>query len=501
MADGVAAEPRGQGYGRKLRIGFVLDVAGYGTRSAPAQNEVQRRLPLLVVDSLAESGMDLGSVDHEWTGDGINVVLPADVDPTVVLPVLIRSLAANLGADNVRSVDRIRLRMAVGVGLVEQSAAGFGGPMIVDTNRLVGSAPLRAALAAYPSADLAVAISDLVYATVIRPGYPGIPGSQFNRVSVVAKEFTGPAWIWVSARQWGEPAYRPLRTDDPREIGGYRIAAWLGDGPAGRVYLGHPRPGPGGGWVAVKRFRQELVADAGAQRRLTAGALAARVVHGAHIAHAVDADTESGRPWVASVLVLGPSLAETVAETGPLPAAAVIWITLDVARALVPLHGAGLAHQSVTPGNVLLEPGGPALTDFAISKAALTTGIAPPADDVFQLGSAAFYAATGRSPWHTCPEDMIAAGEEAGEPDLAGCPAALLPTLKACLTADPGRRPTAAEVLTMLTDVAGQRPRSWLPSTITARFDEYRQFPPEPAPAHRARFPYLRRPPSRLNLC
>jgi hypothetical protein len=501
MADGVAAEPRGQSYGRKLRIGFVLDVAGYGTRSAPAQNEVQRRLPLLVVDSLAECGMDLGSVDHEWTGDGINVVLPADVDPTVVLPVLIRSLAANLGADNVRSVDRIRLRMAVGVGLVEQSAAGFGGPMIVDTNRLVGSAPLRAALAAYPSADLAVAISDQVYATVIRPGYPGIPGSQFNRVSVVAKEFTGPAWIWVSARQWGEPAYRPLRADDPREIGGYRIAAWLGDGPAGRVYLGHPRPGPGGGWVAVKRFRQELVADAGARRRLTAGVLAARVVHGAHIAHAVDADTESGRPWVASVLVLGPSLAETVAETGPLPATAVIWITLDVARALVPLHGAGLAHQSVTPGNVLLEPGGPALTDFAISKAALTTAAAPPADDVFQLGNTAFYAATGRSPWHTCPADMIAAGEEAGEPDLAGCPAALLPTLKACLSADPGRRPTAAEVLTMLTDVAGQRPRSWLPGTITARFDEYRQFPPEPAPAHRARFPYLRRPPSRLNLC
>jgi len=356
-------------------------------------------------------------------------------------------------------------------------------------------------LAAYPSADLAVAISDQVYATVIRPGYPGIPGSQFNRVSVVAKEFTGPAWIWVSARQWGEPAYRPLRADDPREIGGYRIAAWLGDGPAGRVYLGHPRPGPGGGWVAVKRFRQELVADAGAQRRLTAGALAARVVHGAHIAHAVDADTESGRPWVASVLVLGPSLAETVAETGPLPAAAVIWITLDVARALVPLHGAGLAHQSVTPGNVLLEPGGPALTDFAISKAALTTGVAPPADDVFQLGNAAFYAATGRSPWRTCPADMIAAAEEAGEPDLAGCPAALLPTLRACLTADPGRRPTAAEVLAMLTDVAGQRPRSWLPGTITARFDEYRQFPPEPAPAHRARFPYLRRPPSRLNPC
>lgn len=476
-----------------------MDVAGYGTRSAPAQNDVQRRLPLLVVDSLAECGLDLGSVDHEWTGDGINAVLPADVDPTVVLPVLIRSLATNLGVDNARSVDRIRLRMAVGVGLVEQSAAGFGGPMIVDTNRLVGSAPLRAALAAYPSADLAVAISDQVHATVIRPGYPGIPGSQFNRVNVVAKEFTGPAWIWVSARQWGKPAYRPLRADDPREIGGYRIAAWLDDGPAGRVYLGQPRAG--GDWVAVKRFRQELVASLDVRRRLTAGALAARVVHGAHIAHAVDSDTESGRPWVASILVPGPSLAEAVAETGPLPPAAVVWITLDVARALVPLHDAGLAHQSVTPGNVLLEPGGPALTDFAISKAALSWGAAPPVDDVFHLGNAAFFAATGRSPWRACPAAMIAAGEEVGEPDLTGCPAALLPTLTACLTADPGRRPTASEVLTMLTGVAGQRPRSWLPGTITARFDEYRQFPPEPAPAHRARFPYLRRPPSRLKLC
>jgi tRNA A-37 threonylcarbamoyl transferase component Bud32 len=499
MGDGVAAEPWGQGYGRKLRIGFVLDVAGYGTRSAPAQNDVQRRLPLLVVDSLADCGMDLISIDHEWTGDGINAVMPADVDPTMVLPLLIRSLAANLGADNARSVDRIRLRMAVGVGLVEQSAAGFGGPMIVDTNRLVGSAPLRAALAAYPSADLAVAISDLVHATVIRPGYPGIPGSQFNRVNVVAKEFTGPAWIWVSARQWGEPAYRPLRADDPREIGGYRIAAWLGDGPAARVYLGYPRPG--GDWLAVKKFRQELVADADVRRRLTTGALAARVVHGAHIAHAVDADTESGRPWVASALVLGPSLADAVAETGPLPAAAVVWLTLDVARALVPLHDAGLAHQSVTPGNVLLEPGGPTLSDFAISKAALTRGATAAADDVFQLGNAAFYAATGRSPWHTSPAAMIAAGEETGEPDLTGCPAALLPTLQACLAADPERRPTAAEVLTMLTAFAGQRPRSWLPGTITARFDEYRQFPPEPAPAHRARFSYLRRPPSRLKLC
>ncbi len=109
--------------------------------------------------------------------------------------------------------------------------------MIVDINRLVDSAPLRSALADEPAADLAVAISDQAYTLIIQPGYPGIPAGQFTRVNVVAKEFSGPAWIWLSTRQWSEPAYLPLDAADPREVGGYRIVARLGAGQAGPVYL------------------------------------------------------------------------------------------------------------------------------------------------------------------------------------------------------------------------------------------------------------------------
>jgi len=499
MEDGVAVGARGHGQAplarsqstRKLRIGFVLDVAGYGARSAPAQNEAQRRLPPLVAGTLARCGLDLDRVDHEWRGDGINAVMPADMDPTVVLPLLIRSLAVNLGADNARSFDRIRLRMAIGVGLVEQSAAGFGGPMIVDTNRLVDSAPLRAALATNPTADLAVAISDQVYATVIRPGYPGIPGSQFTRVNVVEKEFTGPAWLWVSARQWSHPAYLRLRPDDPREIGGFRVAARLGEGPAGRVYLGYRNAGPGGEWAAVKVFHPELAADPDIRRRLAAGALAAGVLRGPHVAHVLDADTESMRPWVASTLVRGPSLAAAVAETGLLPADSVIRLMRDLARALVALHDAGLAHQAIMPGNVLLEPGGPVLTDFALSRAALTDAAVSPADDVLLLGCAAFFAACGRSPWGYCPLALILTEGVPGEPDLTGCPPALLPVVTACLERDPGGRPAAAGLLARLDDLADQRPRSWLPNAIAARCEEYRQgLPGLPAPG--ARFRYLR---------
>ena len=64
--------------GRALRMVFVLDVAGYGKRTVPDRDAVQQRLQRLVVATLAECGLTLGegAVDHQWTGDGINGVLP-----------------------------------------------------------------------------------------------------------------------------------------------------------------------------------------------------------------------------------------------------------------------------------------------------------------------------------------------------------------------------------------------------------------------------------------
>ena len=168
--------------GRRLRLGFTLDVMGFGSRTSPQQHEVQRRLRQLVLATLAESGLALDRLmgGYQWTGDGINVMLPLDIDPALVLPALIRSIAADLSADNARCADRIRLRMAVGVGLVEPSVTGFNGPLIVDISRLVSSEPLRRSLSDFPLADLAVAISDHAFALVIQPGYPGIPAGQFT---------------------------------------------------------------------------------------------------------------------------------------------------------------------------------------------------------------------------------------------------------------------------------------------------------------------------------
>jgi hypothetical protein len=41
-------------------------------------------------------------------------------------------------------------------------------------------------------------VSDHVHAYVVRPGYPGLPAAGFRPVTVEHKEFSQPAWLWVS---------------------------------------------------------------------------------------------------------------------------------------------------------------------------------------------------------------------------------------------------------------------------------------------------------------
>jgi hypothetical protein len=183
---------------RKLQMGFALDVAGYGARPALAQEAVQDRLSRLIGRVLQACRVGWDEVGHQWAGDGGIIVLPSDIDPTTTLPGLVRSTGRYLAEDNRLHDDRIRLRMAVGVGIVGRGAAGFTGSMVVEISRLLDSVPLRQALADLPDADVAILVSDHVHAYVVRPGYPGLPAAGFRPVTVEHKEFSQPAWLWVS---------------------------------------------------------------------------------------------------------------------------------------------------------------------------------------------------------------------------------------------------------------------------------------------------------------
>jgi O-acetyl-ADP-ribose deacetylase (regulator of RNase III) len=196
----VTASPAGStGLARKkLQMGFAVDVVGYSSRPASAQESIQDRLHRLVGCLLECCQVGWDEVGNQWSGDGGIVILPSDIDPTTALPDLVLSTVSCLAEDNSRNDDRIRLRMAVGVGIVGPGAAGFTGPMVIGISRMLDSTPLREALFRHPDADVAILLSDHLHSYVIRPGYPGLPAADFQAVDVDIKEFREQAWLWIA---------------------------------------------------------------------------------------------------------------------------------------------------------------------------------------------------------------------------------------------------------------------------------------------------------------
>ncbi|MEU8705127.1 serine/threonine-protein kinase [Streptomyces sp. NPDC048565] len=261
-------------------------------------------------------------------------------------------------------------------------------------------------------------------------------------------------------------AFEPLQADDPPLVAGYRIAARLGAGGMGRVYLSHTQ---GGRPVAIKVVRPELADDPGFRRRFGREIKAARQVRGAYTAELIDADADGVPPWLATLYVPGPSLTEAVTRRGPLPVPAVLWLMAGVAEALQAIHAEGIVHRDLKPSNVLLAADGPRVIDFGIALAADGTSYTatggtigtPPfmapeqasggditaATDVFALGQTAAFAALGRPLYGEGSSVGVLYRIVHSEPELSLLPASLRPLFARCLAADPAERATPAEVV------------------------------------------------------
>lgn len=109
-----------------------------------------------------------------------------------------------------------------------------------------------------------------------------------------------------------------LQDGDPRSIGAYTLEDRLGAGGMGVVYRGRSLSGR---LLAIKVIRPELARDPSFRGRFRREVAAARRVSGAFTAPVVDADAEGPTPWLATLFVPGPSLAEQVARQGALPVA------------------------------------------------------------------------------------------------------------------------------------------------------------------------------------
>jgi serine/threonine protein kinase len=124
---------------------------------------------------------------------------------------------------------------------------------------------------------------------------------------------------------------------------------------------------------------------------------------------------------VAAAYIPGPSLAEAIAEGGPLDEAGVRRLGAALAEGLAAIHDCGLIHRDLKPSNVILADDGPRIIDFGSARGADATALTgsgavigtlrymspeqlhgqelTPHSDVFALGTVLAYAATGHDPF------------------------------------------------------------------------------------------------------
>jgi len=229
-----------------------------------------------------------------------------------------------------------------------------------------------------------------------------------------------------------ELAARALATDADRSepdgysgtLGSYEIVRPLGAGGMGEVLLAYDRRLARN--VALKLLRRDI-ADPDWMAAFRQEALAASALNHPNILTIYEVGEHEGTSFIAAEYVDGVTLRERLKQ-GPIPAAEVVEIALQIAEGLAAAHEAGVIHRDIKPDNVMLRTDGLVkILDFGIATRADsdfplarngstepegavigTTGYMSPEQrqglpldprtDVWSLGIVIFEMATGRLP-------------------------------------------------------------------------------------------------------
>jgi serine/threonine protein kinase len=298
----------------------------------------------------------------------------------------------------------------------------------------------------------------------------------------VAERSAGPGGAYGGPDARCEPSH----PNDPRTIGRYEVLGRLGAGGMGTVFLARDHAGRR---VAVKVIRADLASDPEFRERFADEVAAARRVKPFCTAEVLDADLDHHPPYLVVEYVDGPNLADVVRRQGPLNPAALHSAAVGISTALTAIHGAGVIHRDLKPGNVLFAMGGLKVIDFGIARPLEATSqhtrtdqmvgtvayMAPerfdaesdrritPAADIFAWGAVVTYAGTGRTPFAADSPPATAMRILTQPPNLTGLAHPLRDIVAATLAKDPRERPTARELLDLLL-AAERQPVGGLPS-------------------------------------
>ncbi|WP_307737563.1 protein kinase [uncultured Varibaculum sp.] len=174
--------------------------------------------------------------------------------------------------------------------------------------------------------------------------------------------------------------------------------------------------------LALKILRPELAGKKLFLSRLQIEAYNASRVHHPNLAEVHASGEDSGLGWISMELVDGVSLTEILDQEHILETDFLLSVLYQTADALSAVHGAGIVHRDIKPGNIMVTPTGEVkLTDFGISKAPGQVNLtqagmvmgtaqylppeqamgqpATPAGDLYALGIIAYEALAGKRPF------------------------------------------------------------------------------------------------------
>lgn len=209
-------------------------------------------------------------------------------------------------------------------------------------------------------------------------------------------------------------------------LGHYRIERLLARGGMGVIYLGTDvRLGR---QVVLKVLPAAMTRDPRARERLQREARTAAVLRHPHIVSVHALEEIGDVPVIVSEYVEGPTLAQVLADEGPLPPTRWRLVARSLADALAAAHAAQVIHRDVKSSNVVLGRDGLRLVDFGIALGQanggdtrmtragqmagtplaqapeqLEGGQATPLSDQYAFGLVLYEAACGRLPFGDGP--------------------------------------------------------------------------------------------------
>jgi CRP-like cAMP-binding protein len=170
------------------------DVAEFASGRRSDEDRKIIRAALLAMTRLA-MGSAWQTSWWEDRGDGLLLIASPGVPTGQVIERLVTVLRTEIARHNRIYSDpiRIRLRIAVDVGPIEEDEAGVSGKSIIKASRLVDTAAFKEAIAGH-DAILGIIVSPFVYETHIEPGGSAIDPAGYTKIPVRVKETSGSAW-------------------------------------------------------------------------------------------------------------------------------------------------------------------------------------------------------------------------------------------------------------------------------------------------------------------